>query len=76
MGFPSNGSFDVCGSVHIVCPNGFGEALQGEVCLGQEADVNEVSSSSAVDESGGFDDLCSSSQFDRETNSSCIWQGY
>ena len=76
VGFPLDGSFDICGSIHIVCSNGFGEALQGEVCFGQKADVNEVSSGATVDEGSGFDDLCSSSQFDRETNSSFIWQCY
>ena len=76
VGSPSDGSFNICGSIHIVCSNGFGEALQGEVCLGQKADVNEVSSGAAVNEGSGFDDLCSSSQFDRETNSLFIWQCY
>ena len=76
VGFPLDGSFDICSSIHIVCLNGFGEALQGEVCLGQKADVNEVSSGTTVNEGSGFDDLCSSSQFDRETNSSFIWQCY
>ena len=76
VGFPLDGSFDICGSIHIVCSNGFGEVLQGEVCLGQKANVNEVSSGAAVNEGSGFDDLCSSSQFDRETNSSFIWQCY
>ena len=33
VGLPSDGSFNICGSVHIVCLNGFREALQGEVCL-------------------------------------------
>ena len=72
VGFPSDGSFDICGSIHIVCSNGFGEVLQGEVCLGQKADVNEVSSGTAVNEGSGFDDLGSSSQFDREMNGSFI----
>ena len=76
VGFPSDGSFNICVSIHIVCSNGFGEVLQGEVCLGQKADVNEVSSGAAVNEGSGFDDLCSSSQFDREMNSSFIWQCY
>ena len=76
VGFPSDGSFGICSSIHIVCLNGFGEALQGEVCLGQKADVNEVSSGATVNEGSGFDDLCSSSQFDRETNSLFIWQCY
>ena len=76
VGFPLDGSFYIRSSIHIVCSNGFGEALQGEVCLGQKADVNEVSSGAAVNEGSGFDDLGSSSQFDRETNSSFIWQCY
>ena len=53
-----------------------GKALQGEVCLGQKANVYEVSSGATVNEGSGFDDLCSSSQFDREMNSSFIWQCY
>ena len=76
VGFPSDGSFYIRGSIHIVCSNGFGEALQEEVCLGQKADVNEVSSGAAINEGSGFNDLCSRSQFDRETNSSFIWQCY
>ena len=75
-GFPSDSSFNICGSIHIVRPNGFGEALQGEVCFRQKADVNEVSSGTTVNEGSGFDNLCSSSQFDREVNSSFIWQCY
>ena len=76
MGFPPDGSFDVCGSIHVVCLNGFGKTLQREVCFGQEADVNEVSSGTTINEGGGFNDLCSSSQFNGEMNSSFIWQGY
>ena len=76
VGFPSDGSFNICSSIHIVCLNGFGKALQGEVCLGQKADVNKISSGAAVNEGSGFDGLCSSSQFDREMNSSFIWQCY
>ena len=76
VGFPLDGSFNICSPIHIVCLNGFGEALQGEVCLGQKADVNKVSSGAAVNEGSGFYDLGSSSQFDRETNSSFIWQCY
>ena len=76
VSFLLDGPFNICSSIHIVCLNGFGEALQREVCLGQKADVNEVSSGAAVNEGSGFNDLCSSSQFDRETNSSFIWQCY
>ena len=76
MGFPSDCPFDVCSSVHIVCSDGFGEVLQGKVCLGQEANVNEVSCGATVNEGSGFNNLCSSSQFDQEMNSSLIWQGY
>ena len=76
VSFPSDGPFNICSSIHIVRLNGFGEALQREVCLGQKANVNEVSSGATVNEGSGFDDLCSSSQFDRETNSSFIWQCY
>ena len=42
VGFPSDSSFNICGSIHIVRPNGFGEALQGEVCIRQKANVNDV----------------------------------
>ena len=38
--------------------------------------MDEVSCGATVNEGGGFDNLCSSSQFDREMNSSFIWQGY
>ena len=76
MGFPSDGSFNVCGSIHIVCLNGFGEVFQGEVCFRQKADVKEVSSGTTVNEGSGLNDLCPSCQFDRETNSSFIWQCY
>ena len=76
MGFPSDGSFGICSPIHIVGTNGFGKMLQGEVCFGQETNVNEVSCSTTVNEGGGFNNLCSSSQLDGEMNSLVIWQGY
>ena len=27
VGFPPDGSFDVCNSIHVVCSNGFGKTL-------------------------------------------------
>ena len=61
MGLPSNGSFDIGSSINIICTDGLGETIQGEICFGQETDVNKVSGGTTVDEGSGFDDLCSSS---------------
>ena len=76
LGLSSDGSFDVGCSTYIVCMNGFGKMLQGKVCFGQQANVNEISYSTTINEGSGFDDLGPGSQFDRKMNSSFIWQGY
>ena len=61
VSFPSNGSLDIGSSINIICTDGLGEMMQGEVCFGQETDVNEISSGTTVNEGSGFDDLSSSS---------------
>ena len=59
--FPSDGSFGVGSSIHIVCLDGLGEVLQGKVGFGQKTNVDEVSCGAAVNEGSGFDDLGPSS---------------
>ena len=61
MSLPPNSSFDVGSSINIICADGLGETVQGEIGFGQETNVNEISSGTTVDEGSGFNDLSSSS---------------
>ena len=61
MSLPSNGSFNIGSSINIISSDGFGKIMQGEVCFGQETNVDEISGGTTVNEDGGFDDLGSSS---------------
>ena len=60
-GFPSDGTFGVGSAIHIICKDWVWKSLRREVGLGEKPEVNEVFSSTTIDNGGGFNDLCISS---------------
>ena len=57
MGFPFDGSLGIGGSINIVCKDRLWETFQREVCFGQKANVDEISSGATVNDGSSFNGL-------------------
>ena len=59
MGFSLDDSCCVSSSIDVIGNNWLGKFFQGKFEKVEKANINEVSCGSAVNESSGFDGLCS-----------------
>lgn len=67
LGFPHNVSFGVGGSIYVVGFYGLLKTLEQEFGKEDEFEVNEVPSSTTINDSSGFDDLVANGKSNRNT---------